>query len=303
MAIRYSLRQLEVFIAVASLGSFTAAAEELHTSRAALASTVDALEDAIGRQLFNRRRSLGITLTPAGKQLLNKAMALLHNAEQLAHTASGRTDLTGELVIGATMSLASSVVSVLMNRLAQAHPRLRIRVIVRGAEELASLLELGGTELLISYAATTAGQRVQTEPLFEARFGVIAQRGSFVEHSGAIPASALADKPLVILDNPLSRQRVFDYLGEAGAADVDVRFRVGSMALCVGLVRTGLARGLVPVFPVMSAEMTDDVECIHLTPPPMPITATVAWNQGVTLSPAAQAAVEELRALRDNNAW
>lgn len=303
MAIKYSLRQLEVFISVASLGSFTAAAEDLHISRAALGSTIDALEAALGEQLFNRRRSIGITLTPAGKQLLSGAIALLHDAARLAHTTNERQALSGELVVGATISLASSALPVLIRRLGAAHPQLKVRVIVRGADELMSILELGGLELLFSYATSTPLQRVNTELLFDARFGVIAPRARFTPHDGVLPAKSLAASPLAILDNPLSRQRLFDYLESAGIHDVDVRYRVGSLPLCIELVRSGLASAVVPLFPSMNRELPSDIACFDLDPPPMPIAATVAWHEGVPLSPAAEAAIAELRQIRQSDGW
>ena len=74
---------MEVFVAVASVGSFTVAAKELNTSRTALGAMIDALEETFGGQLFNRKRSVGISLTTNGERLLPLAISLLRDAEHI----------------------------------------------------------------------------------------------------------------------------------------------------------------------------------------------------------------------------
>jgi DNA-binding transcriptional LysR family regulator len=97
-----SLRQFEVFLAVAKAGSFRAAAEAMHLSQPALSQHVAEMERELGTRLFDR---LGrkIALTEAGRILEEHALRLFAS---LASAREAVADLSGlkrgSLVIGAS---------------------------------------------------------------------------------------------------------------------------------------------------------------------------------------------------------
>src|ERR1700683_5575842 len=80
----FDLRQLECFCAVARLGSFTKAAEEVGVAQSSLSEKMAKLEQGRASALFERlaRR---IELTPAGEALLPRAQAMLQDAAALPH--------------------------------------------------------------------------------------------------------------------------------------------------------------------------------------------------------------------------
>lgn len=74
------LEQLEIFVAVARSGSFTAAAKQLYISHSSTSRAVSALEDELGVRLFYRGNRVN-GLTAAGETLLEEAVKLLDAAE------------------------------------------------------------------------------------------------------------------------------------------------------------------------------------------------------------------------------
>jgi DNA-binding transcriptional LysR family regulator len=294
---------MEIFVAVASHGSFTIAAKELNTSRTALGAMVDALEGTIGERLFNRKRSVGLKLTAAGERLLPRALSLLRDAESIGYGLGAGEDLDGELVIGATVSLASTVVPRLLIALAAGHPRLKVRVVMRSAEELIDLMEVGGIELLFSYAQPTPLRQLGCETLFETRFGLITAKSAPISAGSSFEIRSLGSRPVAILDNAISRQKLFDYLEQTGSTDAYIRYRVGTLPLCLEIVRHRLAWGIVPVFSLMKQDLPDDLECHVLSPAPPILPATVSWQPNVSLSLAAKVAIETTRALRVEQQW
>ena len=74
------LEQLEIFVAVARCGSFTAAAKQLYISHSSTSRAVSALEDELGVRLFCRGNRVN-GLTAAGETLLEEAVKLLDAAE------------------------------------------------------------------------------------------------------------------------------------------------------------------------------------------------------------------------------
>jgi DNA-binding transcriptional LysR family regulator len=80
------LRRVKAFIAVAETLSVTKAAERLHISQPPLSRHIHQLEEELGVTLFLRHRH-GVTLTDAGRRLLEKARSLEAAASDFALTA------------------------------------------------------------------------------------------------------------------------------------------------------------------------------------------------------------------------
>ena len=74
------LEQLEIFVAVARCGSFSAAAKQLYISHSSTSRAVSALEDELGVRLFRRGNRVN-GLTAPGETLLEEAVKLLDAAE------------------------------------------------------------------------------------------------------------------------------------------------------------------------------------------------------------------------------
>ncbi len=79
-------RHIRAFIAVADASSVTRAAERLNISQPPLTRQIQQLEHELGVTLFIRHR-LGVTLTEAGHQLLDKARAWDAAASEFSETA------------------------------------------------------------------------------------------------------------------------------------------------------------------------------------------------------------------------
>ncbi len=94
------LNQLKTFIAVAEEKHLTRAAERLYTSQPAVSAQLKSLEEFLGLRLFDRTPK-GMTLTPAGEQLLKQACLTLDAAKQMADQAKSiQGKVMGTLKIG-----------------------------------------------------------------------------------------------------------------------------------------------------------------------------------------------------------
>ena len=74
---RYTLRQIEYFIATAETGSITLASERVNISQPSISTAIAHLEEELGTQLFIRRHAQGLSLTPAGRAVLAEAKRLV----------------------------------------------------------------------------------------------------------------------------------------------------------------------------------------------------------------------------------
>lgn len=106
--LRLTLRQLQIFVAVAQTGSTTAASADIALSQSATSAAVNELERLLSLQLFDRTGKR-LLLNDNGRALLPRAQALLlgaHEVERMAHDASGQLQ---SLRIGASTTLGNHV--------------------------------------------------------------------------------------------------------------------------------------------------------------------------------------------------
>jgi DNA-binding transcriptional LysR family regulator len=93
------LRKIRYFVAVANNLHFRHAAEELHIAQPALSRSISALECELGTQLFIRDKR-SVTLTPAGRQLLDDARPLLAAADATRRRVQRASRGAHHLVVG-----------------------------------------------------------------------------------------------------------------------------------------------------------------------------------------------------------
>ena len=129
--LRFTLRQLEIFAAVARTGQVRRAAEALHLSQAAVSQAIAELADALEVVLFERH-GREIKPTFAARQLLALAVepmdALARLPERLAPSTGGVAALSGTIRLAASSTIARYVLPAGLARLRQTHPKLQIRV-------------------------------------------------------------------------------------------------------------------------------------------------------------------------------
>ena len=106
--LRLSLRQLQIFVAVAQSGSTSAASEAIALSQSATSAAVNELERMLSLQLFDRagRRLL---LNDNGRALLPRALRMLEDASEIERMARDADQQLQSLRIGAEDMLATQV--------------------------------------------------------------------------------------------------------------------------------------------------------------------------------------------------
>jgi DNA-binding transcriptional LysR family regulator len=90
------VRQLRVLLAVVEAGTFTAAADELHTTQASVSRTVAALERALGARVLERT-TRHVSLTAVGERVVGHARRILEDVAAMRRAAEGAR---GDLRVG-----------------------------------------------------------------------------------------------------------------------------------------------------------------------------------------------------------
>jgi DNA-binding transcriptional LysR family regulator len=143
------LRHLLAARAVAELGSFGRAAEQLGYTQSAVSQQVAALETLVGERLFERARGQpGVAPTEAGRLLLRHADAVVARLEAArADFAAFRAGDVGTLRVGTYQSVSSRVVPPSLRRFSAVWPRVEVQLVEALADELLPLVARGELDL------------------------------------------------------------------------------------------------------------------------------------------------------------
>lgn len=137
-----SVKQLEVFVAIASTGTVRAAADRLFVTQPAVSMALAELERQLQVQLFDRERGR-LRLSPHGKEVLPMAQEVIERIQEIQHHAGGHPlALTGELRVGASNTVGNYLVGDLLAPFITRHPLVSLQVSVENTHEIATgLLE------------------------------------------------------------------------------------------------------------------------------------------------------------------
>ena len=132
---RYTLRQLEVFLAVARTGSVSRAGQELGLSQSATSSSLADLERQFDLQLFDRMGKR-LRLSDRGAALRARAEGVLELARELEGGFASRA-VEHRIRVGATLTIGNYVAVPLVARFMRAHPAVGLTLDVANTEQIA----------------------------------------------------------------------------------------------------------------------------------------------------------------------
>jgi len=132
MTIRFTLRQLSVFIAVAQSGSTIGAGKSLSMSQSAVSAALGELEAVADERLFDRH-GRRLVLNDAGRALQPYAMALVKSAESLARDFESTAT---SLRIAASNTIGNYVLPAILARFLGEYPATRLNVVVGNTRDV-----------------------------------------------------------------------------------------------------------------------------------------------------------------------
>jgi DNA-binding transcriptional LysR family regulator len=143
-----NIRQLETFVAIAQLGSFSAAALRLNASQSTISARIQELELILGVPLFDRTQR-AIRLTPKGRELLPHAQHAVSAFGEIRRRLSGTEGLSGLIRIGVAEVVAVSWLPDFITTVHSIHPGLSLELNVLLTSEILEQLQAGDLEMAI----------------------------------------------------------------------------------------------------------------------------------------------------------
>jgi DNA-binding transcriptional LysR family regulator len=263
-----TLTAWRTFVTVCRLGSLSAAATELGYTQSAVSRQIAGLERQVGVPLAERH-SRGIRPTAAGEAFRHHAQVAVNAAERAIRAARDARDGSPArpLAVGATPSLAASLVPAAMRRLLDETGPLPWTLAPGLTGELYERTASGELDTAV---VTNAPPGLPSDPRIERHFlgtdemVVVLPAGHRLAGGGRVPIGALANETWAE-DNEGSAALLRQHAARAGVSarvDLDAADLPGKIAL----VATGHAIALTPG--VLTAALRPDVTTLALLDPP-----------------------------------
>lgn len=290
-----NLRQLQTFVMVAKLGSFTRAAQLLHLSQPALTKQVRQLEETLGVRLFDRNTRrvelthIGKELSPVISQLLQEIEAVVVNTKELA--AQSR----GVIRIAALPSVSSTLLPTAIAQFKERYPGISVILKDVIAQRLVTLVKTEEVDFGIGSLNVTDPE-VRFSLLLTDRMIVVFLPGSTLGQKKTIGLRDLAGLPLVLMDPGSSVRKLVDEAFESIGQIAKPAFEATYMSTAAGMVKAGLGVAILPASTFEMGELTG----LHTRPlkhPALTREIGVIEKSGRSLSPAADSFLQMLRAV------
>ena len=257
-----TFRYLRQFVAAARCGSITRAAEELHLSQSAVATSLNRLEEEVGEQLLVRLPAKGLALTTRGRQVLRHSTELLEDYRKFEGNVLGaRDNPVGEISVGCFSVSAPYFIPPIVAAMKKKYPDVSIKLYEGDLQEIQDGLQGGLTDIMITYDLELLPEFERIHLSTVPTHAVLSVDDPLCSMS-RLKLSDLALKPLILLDVPVS-SRYFLSIFEAENLMPIISYRSKSVEMIRNLVGWGLGY---TIFHIKSQEITSHGQKLAFRP-------------------------------------
>ncbi|MEM6939957.1 MAG: LysR family transcriptional regulator [Pseudomonadota bacterium] len=261
--LRFTLRQLEYFVAVGEAGSIARASEQINVSSPSISSAISQLEREVGLPLFVRQHAQGLSLTQPGREMMEQARTVLREAGSIMDIAadiSGR--VRGPLSVGCLLTFAQIILPSLRRDFEDGNPDVRIMQKEMDQAGLISALRRAEIDVALTYDLDLPAD-LQFTGLIKLPPIALMGTGHPLKDAPDVGMEDLVAHPMVLLDLPSSADyflSLFDPLGDKP----QIAERTRDMAVMRSMVANNFGYSIANVRPLSGT--APDGKPVHIVP-------------------------------------
>jgi len=288
MSLRHAtLRQLQVFEAVARQLSFSRAAAELHLTQPAVSMQVKLLEEQAGMPLFERIGKK-VFLTEAGAELHLHSRVIAQQLRDADEALAARKGLSqGRLVI-TMVSTAKYLVPPLLARFLKQYPGVTVKLSANNREVVLQQLADNEVDLAIM-GRTPEGMDAIAEPFARHPHVIIAAPGHPLAKKRRIPLARLAEETFLIREPGSGTRGLLERLFAKHRLPLNVSMEMASNETIKQAVQAGMGISLLSLHTIELELTTRRLVVLDVQGLPIVRDWYVVHLTAKRLSPAAQA--------------
>ena len=240
-----NLKQLEYFVRVAELGSFSKAALILNIAQPALSRQVRLLETDLHVTLLTRT-GRGVVLTEAGKRLFDHSIGILQLVARATEDIEAARDVpTGRIVIGLPPSMGRMLTLPLVENFQRTLPKARLVIVEGLSTHLTEWIATGRVDLGL-VLNPEPNPAIEVTPLLDEPLGLIGPtkggktgKGGKGAKPATIAFGELTHYPLILPERSHALRKLLETQAAQAALKLDVSFEVSSVQSILDLVEAG----------------------------------------------------------------
>ncbi|WP_109512361.1 LysR family transcriptional regulator [Pseudomonas ovata] len=240
------LANLNAFIAIAEIGSFSGAGERLHLTQPAISKRIAGLEQQLNVRLFDR---LGreVSLTEAGRALLPRAYQILN---VLDDTRRALTNLTGEISGRLTLATSHHIglhrLPPVLRTFTRRYPQVALDIQFLDSEIAYEEILHGRAELAVITLAPAPHALVRAVPVWDDPLDFVAAPEHPLANSGSVSLEDIVRYPAVFPGGNTFTHHIVSGLCEARGLKPDIAMSTNYMETIKMMVSIGLAWSVLP---------------------------------------------------------
>ena len=240
-------RQLNYFLKIAELKSFTRASAVLHIAQPALSRQIQLLEDDLGVKLF-KRSDAGVTLTDVGLVLKDRAVALLDRFERVRNEVSAHSlQPRGNIHVGLPPSMFDLITMPIVHQYYQAYPGVKLKISEGTSAELHEAVLAGKIDFaIVSSSESRPALEVQT--LLHEQLYLMGAPGEKQEYLNTLANDlpTIATLPLIVTSRPNAMRLIIENALQAQGLESNIVLETSSTRLATELVARGAGWSILP---------------------------------------------------------
>jgi DNA-binding transcriptional LysR family regulator len=296
VALNFDLNDLLAFRAVAELRNFRKAAESVHLSQPAFSRRIDKLEQALGVRLLERT-TRRVELTAVGRDFERRVRHLL---DELDSTLLGIRGVAAtrmsEVTVACVPSTVNYYLSQVIGRYHRDAPRVRVKVLDAGANEVLAAVARGEADFGINFMGAQEGD-LDFTPLIEERFVAACRRDHPMAKMRRVTWSQLSEYDYIAVSRTSGNRLLLDQALVGVPGLPQAIYETQHVTTMIGLVEAGLGVAAVPSMAMPGADHPLLVK-VPLVAPIVTRKIGLIRRRGRSLSPAAQQLFDLFREMK-----
>jgi LysR family transcriptional regulator, nitrogen assimilation regulatory protein len=233
-------RALRYFQTVAEFGSYSRGSEFLRISQPAVSRQIRKLEEELGHALF-KRHGHGVSLTDAGRILLERSQVALRQLEQTKAEIRSGSNASPSGVISFAVPPAAGyfLAPALVARFGVEFPNVFLKIVGGFSGYIHEWLVRGQVDLACAHDPLPQ-RGFEVIPLIREEVYLVGKAGGAVSKRTAIGIGDLAELPLILPSRPNASRRLLDGWVAQKGISLNIKLEADDHTVIRGLVRQGI---------------------------------------------------------------
>lgn len=289
------LKQLEYFLRVAELGSFTQASHALNIAQPALSRQIRMLEVELRQNLLNRN-GRGVTTTEAGKLLLEHCRGILHQVDR-AKEDMGRVQgaLAGRVALGIAPSASKMMTVQLTRQFRKQLPNATLSISEGLSLVMQEWLLAGRLDIALLYNPSPS-PGLDLSPLTDELLYLVGPRGPHPSDQ-PMPLRTLANIPLVIPNRPNTIRMLLESQMALIGSKPNIRLEIDGVPAILDLVADGAGYAVLTEHAILTSAQPDLYHIRRIVQPELRSRLYLATASGRITTLTQKAMLEMIRAI------